>query len=613
MRASPPVIAVVLLGLAALVAGCAGSAAPGKAAAVDGPVLKRPKKKRSRTTKERRMAPGKAALEPVDRTKADAVYYAQVRTLEEGAPRAEAVAVAEGQIVYVGDRAGAKRWIDEETQLHDFGKAALFPGFVDAHGHLMGLGRSLSRLNLTGTKSYKEVLKRVRDWSEDHPGAWIQGRGWDQNDWKKKKFPTRGKLDAAAPDRPVALRRVDGHAVLVNSKALQIAGITKETADPEGGRILRDPKSGEPTGVLVDNAVDLLTEHLPPIDERARRQHADRAIEHLLSVGITAIHDAGTGDAELSTFEAMAQEGALRVRVYAMLDGGDASGIQLLQWAPRVGLYDHRLTVRAIKLFADGALGSRGAWLTEEYSDDPGNSGLRLTAPTELMAKTRLAHEQGYQVAIHAIGDAAARTALNTYEAVLARDIAKASTPKGAKAGLTLPRPRLEHAQVVDPGDRMRMASMKVVASMQPIHATSDMPWAGDRLGPRRTEWAYAWRSMLDNGVPTAFGSDCPVEPPAPLLGIYAAATRQNAKGKPAGGWTAKERVSIAEAVAAYTKGAAWAAFEEEIRGTLRPGKLADFTILDRDILALKSPKALLKTRVVATVVAGVIEHGKAP
>ncbi len=547
------------------------------------------------------MTPGKAKLDAVDRDKADAVFYAKVLTLEERSASAEAVAVAEGQIVYVGDRAGAKTWIDEDTQIHDFKGAALYPGFVDAHGHVMSLGRGLSRLNLTGTRSFEEVVKRVRDWAEDHPGAWILGRGWDQNDWKRKRFPTRDKLDKVAPDRPVALHRVDGHALLVNGKALQIAGISKDTPDPDGGRILRNAATGEPTGVLVDNAVDLVREHLPPVDDRTRREHADRAIERLLSVGLTGIHDAGTGDAELSTFESMAQEGALRVRIYAMIDGGATSGIQLMQWAPRVGLYDHRLTVRAIKLFADGALGSRGAWLTEDYADDSGNKGLRITQPTELMAKARLAHEQGYQVAIHAIGDAAARTVLDTYEAVFARALAKPNAIK--------PRPRLEHAQVVDPDDRMRMAAMKVVASMQPIHATSDMPWAGDRLGARRVEWAYTWRSMLDNGVPTAFGSDCPVEVPDPLKGIYAAATRQDANGRPKGGWTAKERVSIKEAVQAYTTGAAWAAFEEDIRGTITAGKLADFTVLDRDILSLKNPRQLLKTKVVATVVAGVIEH----
>ena len=545
------------------------------------------------------MAPGKAKLDPVDRTTADAVFYANVITLEEGSPQAKAVAVADGQIVYVGDRAGAKTWIDEDTVSHEWNKSTLFPGFVDAHGHLMGLGRSLSGLNLVGTTSYKAVLKKLRDWAEDHPGAWILGRGWDQNDWKKKKFPTRTKLDKVVRDRPVALTRIDGHALLVNSKALQIAGITRDTKDPEGGRILRS-KSGEPTGVLIDRAIDLVQEHIPAVDDRARRKHADRAIDLLLKVGLTAIHDAGTGDADLTTFEAMAQEGALRVRVYAMIDGTAESGGQLMQWAPRVGLYDHRLTVRAVKLFADGALGSRGAWLSEDYSDDPGNTGLRLTSPSELMAKTRRAHEQGYQVAIHAIGDAAARTALDTYEAVFARTFAKPDAPK--------PRPRLEHAQVVEPSDRMRMSAMKVVASMQPIHATSDMPWAHDRLGPKRLEWAYSWRSMLDNGVPTAFGSDTPVERPDPLLGIYAAATRQDLKGRPKGGWTAKERVSVKEAVLAYTAGPAWAAFEEDVRGTITVGKLADFTVLDRNILKIP-PKQLLKTKVVATVVGGVVEH----
>ncbi len=546
------------------------------------------------------MSPGNAKLERTDRDRADAVFHANVITLEEATPKAQSVAVADGQIVYVGGRGGADAWIDEDTVVHDWRKATMYPGFVDAHGHVMSLGAALSRLDLSGTRSAKQVVKRVKAWAAAHPGAWILGRGWDQNDWKKKRFPTRAGLDKVTPDRPVALRRVDGHALLVNGKALQIAGITKDTPDPEGGRIIRDPKTGEATGVLIDKATDLVSEHIPPVDQRARRAHADKAVERLLAHGVTSIHDAGTADADLSTFEAMAQEGALRVRIYAMIDAGSESGARMLQWPPRVGLYDHRLTVRTVKLFADGALGSRGAWLTEDYADDPGNKGLRLTAPSELMARARMAHEQGYQVAIHAIGDAASRTALDTYEAVFARVLAKAKAAQ--------PRPRLEHAQVVDPDDRMRMAAMKVVASMQPTHATSDMGWAGQRLGSRRVEWAYAWKSMLDHGVPTAFGSDCPVESSAPLLGIHAAATRQDRKGKPKGGWTAKERVSIKEAVQAYTTGAAWAAFEEDIRGTIAVGKLADFTVLDRDILGVR-PAKLLKTKVLATVVGGVVEH----
>jgi len=584
--------------MALALAACAGPSEPARPVG-EAPLLKRPKRSKP-VKKERRMAPGNAKLEATDRNKADAVFHANVITLEEGNPRAQSVAVADGQIVYVGDRAGAGAWIDEDTVVHDWGQATMYPGFVDAHGHVMSLGASLSRLDLSGARSSKQLVKRVQAWAAAHPGGWILGRGWDQNDWKKKRFPTRARLDKVTPNRPVALRRIDGHAMLVNGKALQIAGITKDTPDPQGGRILRDPKTGEATGVLIDKATDLVANSIPPVDQRARRAHADKAVERLLTHGVTSIHDAGTADADLSTFEAMAQEGALRVRIYAMIDAGAEAGVRMLQWPPRVGLYDHRLTVRAVKLFADGALGSRGAWLTDDYSDDPGNKGLRLTAPSELMARARLAHEQGYQVAIHAIGDAASRTALNTYEAVFARVLAKAHAAQ--------PRPRLEHAQVVDPDDRMRMAAMKVVASMQPTHATSDMDWAEQRLGPRRVQWAYAWKSMIEHGVPTAFGSDCPVESSAPLLGIHAAVTRQDRKGKPKKGWTAKERVSVKQAVQAYTMGAAWAAFEEDIRGTIAVGKLGDFTVLDRDILKIR-PRKLLKTKVVATVVGGVVEH----
>jgi predicted amidohydrolase YtcJ len=544
-------------------------------------------------------APRQVAKPTATRTYADVIFHADIVTLDPSKrkQRPKAVAVRGGRIVHVGTVAGAKKWADDATRVVNWQGLTFLPGFADAHGHLVGLGRSLGALDLRGSTSFDEVLERTQAYAKEHPGdGWLLGRGWDQNEWKKAKLPDGEALTTAFPGRPVLLTRVDGHAVVANRAALDAAGITAESEDPPGGRILRRKKTGEPTGVLVDRAIDLVAGAVPPPSADAIQGMVRAAADHLLSKGITQIHDAGTSVEALTAIEALAQAGDLKVRVYAMVDGSSEEGWKLLRWAPRVGLYDHRLTVRSVKLMADGALGSRGALLTEDYSDDAGNRGLAVTTPHELMAKAREATERGYQVSIHAIGDAGNRMVLDIFETIMARALRKGDSPRA----------RIEHAQVVDPSDHSRMSAMKVVASMQPVHCTSDMGWAGARLGPKRVKWAYAWRSLSDAGVTLAFGSDTPVEGPDPIVGIHAAVTRTDEQRAPEGGWQVQERIRIEEALAAYTTGAAHAAFEEELRGTIAVGKLADFTVLDRNLLEL-GPDDVLGTRVMATVVGGEI------
>ena len=527
---------------------------------------------------------------------ADAVYYARVVTLDDDLPEAEAVCVRDGQIVYVGDTDGAAPWLGRGTRAVDWSEHVLYPGLTDAHGHLAGLGEALASLDLTGAGSFDEVLARVRAAARASPRGWVLGRGWDDTRWRGGTPPGAAALDEAVPDRPVALTRVDGHALLVSSTALEQVGIDSSTKDPPGGLIARDPGTGEPTGLLLDRAMELVREHIrrPTPDELERL--LERALAHLATLGLTEVHDAGTDVATLGALERLARKKALPLRVYAMIDLGTETGRLLVQRPPRVGEFGHRLTVRAVKLLADGALGSRGAWLSEPYADAPGTTGLAVTPPHELMALAGDAHSRGYQVAIHAIGDAANRTALHVFEVTFSRELRRAD-------GVS-PRCRIEHAQVFDPEEYHLAAALGVIASMQPLQATDDMAWTEQRLGPERVRWAHAWRSLMDNGIRLAFGSDFPIVDASPLRGIHAATTRTDERGLPHGGWLPHQRLTVAEALRAYTRGAAWAAFEEDLRGSVSVGKLADFTVLDTDLLA-GEPEDVLQARVVATVVGG--------
>lgn len=502
------------------------------------------------------------------------------------------VAVNNGQIVGIFPQAQVDSRIASEVI--NLQKAHVFPGFTESHGHLLGYGKALLSVDLTGVATYQKLVERVVERAAVVPkGQWITGRGWDQNLWPEKQFPHHQQLSREVPQHPVLLRRVDGHAALVNALALEFAGITKTTADPPGGKILRD-SLGQPTGVLIDRAVELVERVVPPPSPQELREQIQQAQLALVRFGITEIHDAGVGAEDLEVLRDMARHGELMVRVYVMLDGSDPDLLQKEFSRGPEELPENVpggfLRVRAVKLYADGALGSRGALLSRPYSDAPDTRGLALTSKEKLAEVVRDAARAGFQPCIHAIGDAAVTEVLDLYRQVLgerAREL----------------RPRVEHAQIVSPEDVPRFADVGVIASVQPTHCTSDMPWAPARLGEDRIPWAYRWRSLLEAGGKLCLGSDVPVESPDPRLGLWAAVTRQLPSGYPAGGWNPEEALTLTQAVAGYTEWAAWAAFEEGKRGKIATGFLADFTIFDRDVSAAK--EAILPAKVVRTVVAG--------
>ena len=485
---------------------------------------------------------------------------------------------ADGRLLAVGDaKTLSAQYADAERI--DAGDATVIPGLIDAHGHLMGLGYALMRADLVGSRDKADVVARLQAYEKTLPsGAWVLGGGWDQNDWPEKKFPTAADLDAAFPERPVWLERVDGHAGWANSAALkevekQLAGKTLVGDwQPDGGRILR--KDGKATGVFVDQAMQLVTDVLPTPDDRFREQALQRALAAAARDGLTGVHDMGTSGEELALYKRFADAGRLTLRIDAYADGDRQAMADLCEH----GAYRHaggRLEMRGVKLYIDGALGSRGAALLADYSDEPGNRGLLVTGPEEYEAIVRKAKGCHLQVATHAIGDRGNRIVLDTYERVLGDD---------AKSDH---RWRIEHAQIVSPEDIPRFAKVGVIASMQPTHATSDMPWAQDRLGKERLFGAYAWQRFLASGAHLALGSDFPVESPDPRLGLYAAVTRQDREGHPPGGWLPEQRLSAAEALRGFTADAAYAGRDEAEVGKLAAGMRADFVILASDPLAV--------------------------
>ena len=508
-----------------------------------------------------------------------------IHTMDPAHPSAKALVIREGKLAFVGEEGPALQLAGPDAAVERWPDSTIVPGLVDAHAHLAGLGRALSIVSLEPARSEAEAVALLEKAPKSSfQGEWLVGRSWDQNDWTTTAFPTRASLDAKYPKTPVFLSRVDGHAAWVNSEALRRAGVTKATKDPAGGRILRDA-AGEPTGVLVDNALELVAAKVPSLTVAEQQHHLKVALETCARVGLTGIHDAGVG---LGTFRLMQQLdmlGALPVRVYEMADGSGDEANEFLGLGTFKGRH---LELRAVKLVADGALGSRGAALEAPYSDEPGQRGLLLITPEVLQEKARAFSERGFQVAVHAIGDRANTLVIDGLSKL----------PAGG-------RHRVEHAQVLSAGDVGRFAKAGLVASYQPTHATSDMPWAEARVGAERLANAYAWRSVLDTGARVAFGSDFPVEDPNPLWGLYAARTRQDRIGKPEGGWMPKQRVTGDEALAGFTTGAAWASFSEDHRGMLKAGFDADFVVLPVDPVT-DAPKSLLDAKVQVTVVDGV-------
>ena len=522
-----------------------------------------------------------------------------IRTMDPARPVATAMAFDDdGTILAVGAAEALRaRWADARHV--DLGGATVVPGLIDAHGHVAGLGLARLRVDLAGTRDKAAVLSRLRDFEARlAPGEWLLGRGWDQNDWPERSFPTAADLDAAFPDRPVWLERVDGHAGWANTAALRATGQVLDAGGargdwhPDGGRIVRDP-GGRATGVLVDTAMAIVDGVLPVMDAAAIERALALGMEAAVRHGLTGVHDAGVSLQQLEAYRRLADRGEMPLRVHAMADG-DA---EALAWLCREGPYRHpggRLQMRAVKLYVDGALGSRGAALLEDYADDPGNRGLLMLPPARLREVATRARDCGIQVATHAIGDRGNRVVLDAYAEALE-----------GHPGL---RWRIEHAQVLAPGDLPRLAPLGVIASMQPTHATSDMPWAGDRLGPARVHGAYAWRSLRDSGARLALGSDFPVESVDPRLGLLAAATRADQAGEPIGGWLPGELLTPFEALRGFTRDAAFAGFAEAEVGTLAEGMRADFVVLGEDPLGIPAA-ALDGLTVLSTWVDGAPVH----
>nr|WP_208401937.1 amidohydrolase [Sphingomonas oligoaromativorans] len=485
---------------------------------------------------------------------------------------------------------GDKRpeWLD--FKLDGKGRT-LLPGLIDAHGHVMELGFQLTHVDLSGTTSLADAQTKVANYAASHPQpAWVQGFGWNQEKWGLGRFPTAADLDLAVKDRPVVLTRVDGHALLANTAAMAAAGISASTKDPAGGRIERDAK-GKPTGVFVDAAKDLILRAVPQPAPLERDDAFRKAQEALLGFGITATCDMGTSADDWNVLRRAGDAGQLRVRIVSYGLGVDTA-LSVAGTGPTPWLYDGHLRMVGVKLFADGALGSRGAWLKQPYADKPDTRGLQFLDDTKLKNLMSRAAMDGFQVAVHAIGDAANAQVLGAYEEL-------AETYKGDR------RWRIEHAQIVDPADLPRFARNGIVASMQPTHETSDWKMAEARLGPERLKGAYAWATMEAEHVPLAFGSDYPVESPNPFPGLAAAVSREDAQGQPPGGWQPSEKITMPQALAAFTSGAAYAAKAEDRLGSLEPGHMADFVLVDRDPLTTTDPQAIRATQVQETWIGG--------
>lgn len=515
------------------------------------------------------------------------LFNGNIYPCDPACPHAEAIGIHQGKIVAVGKTTDLRALVTAHTEQLDLRGGTVIPGLIDAHVHFISFSLSLQQVNLDGAPSLQDAVSRVAARiQETPPGRWILGRGWNQNAWPEPIYPTKEALDRIAPHHPVCLRRKDGHLLWVNSLVLQKAGITRNTPDPEGGKIDRD-QQGEPTGILRENAMDLVFKIIerPGHDEmlsatRLGLQEANR-------LGITGIHNC-EGPAEFRVFQDLIAADSLSLRVWMMipsryLEEAIALGI-------RTGFGNEMLRVGQVKIFADGTLGSQTALMIEPFEGQAGNRGIAVKPKEEIREMVYKALAAGLGTAIHAIGDQANRDLLDIYE--------------GYDKPEQRPRCRIEHVQILHPHDIPRLAKLGVIASMQPIHCTSDM-YVADKFWGKRARYSYAWKSLLSAGAILAFGSDCPVETIDPLAGIHAAVTRQRANGEPEGGWYPEERLTVEEAVKAYTWGAAYAAGEEDIRGSITPGKLADLVVLSQDIFRIP-PAEILNTKVEYTIV-----HGK--
>jgi predicted amidohydrolase YtcJ len=519
----------------------------------------------------------------------------RVHTLDPARPFATAVALQGNRVLGVGSDAEVDRLVGPSTRVLELAGRTVVPGFNDSHAHLLGIGFGRLDVDLVGTRSFQEVVERVAAAVRTRrPGDWVRGRGWHEGKWSApapgavRGFPVHAALSAVSPDNPVLLQRADGHAVLANARAMALRGITRATVAPAGGELIRDA-DGEPTGVFVDNAKSLVP--APPRTPEEEARALELAMQECLEKGVTSLTDAGEDMDVLALYRRAASAGTLHTRLYVM-----AEGLETMRalGRPEIGLGGGLLTIRAVKMYADGALGSRGAALLAPYADDPGNRGLLLTPPETILETARFALAHGFQAATHAIGDRANRIVLDAYERALAEARPAAS-----------PRFRVEHAQVLDAADVPRFAQLGVIASIQGIHCPSDRPWAPARLGMERIrEGAYAWRKLLASGARLLNGTDAPVEDVSPILNFHATVTRQDANGQPPGGYDPDQKLTREEALRTMTADGAYGNFEEQTKGTLAPGKLADLVVLSQDLLSVPDD-ALVATQVDATIVDG--------
>ena len=525
-----------------------------------------------------------------------------IYTVNERQPHAEAIAVKAGKIIFVGSNKDAKDYEAKDTRVVDLHGNTVVPGLTDSHYHLMGVGERELTLNLEGTMSLEDFIARVKaQVDRAKPGEWVTGRGWIETFWKPPVFPTRWELDKIAPNNPVYLTRADGHASIANSAALKIAGITKETPNPFGGEFLKDGKTGEPSGMLIDGAQGRVAARIP----RGGKEEAEQAlligVKRSLALGWCEVQIPGNAYDEIELLKKLFGEGKIKLRIYDAVGGPGPSAQRLLREGPIIGAFDNHFTVRGIKAYMDGALGSRGAALLEPYSDAPTTSGFFITKEEALLPLFNEALRQGIQVETHAIGDRGNRTILDLYEKAF-------KTVPPAERKISEPRWRVEHAQIVNPADIPRFASLGVIPSMQPSHAIGDLHFAPSRLGMKRLEGAYAWQSFIKSGSIIPGGSDAPVERGEPMIEFYAAVARKDQKGFSGEGWHPEQALSREQALKMFTIWAAYAAFEEKLKGSLEVGKLADLTVLSADIMKITEPE-ILKTRCVLTIVGGEVVY----
>jgi predicted amidohydrolase YtcJ len=545
----------------------------------------------------RALSGGMTSRPAIENPSADLVLvHGNFLTLDKECPRAEALAISGQSIVATGPDYRIRKWIGPRTHVVDLGGQFATAGFNDSHVHVEEAGLAKLAVQFNGVRSLGEFQGRIRAALPNYsPGEWMTGRGWDHTLWPEQKFPTRQDLDVVAKDRPMLFDRVDGHVSVANSLALARAHITRETADPPGGHIVKDAVTGEPTGMLKeDSAMDLVRSLVPAPSAEKRRRGIQLALEDASRNGVTSAQDFSSWPA-FQVYEDLKRAGQLKVRITEWLPF-ELPLDQLEKYRGEGGTSDPWLKTGALKGFMDGSLGSRTAALLAPYSDDPGTLGLLRMEPEYVK---RLAIERdraGFQIALHAIGDRANRVALDAYEA-----IEKTNTPRDR-------RDRVEHAQVLAPEDIPRFAKLNVVASMQPSHILSDVRWAEQRIGPTRAKGAYSWHSLEAQGTRLAFGTDYPVEPINPMRGLYACVTRETPEGEPKGGWEPQERISIQDCLRDYTVGSAYAEFEENRKGELKPGQFADIVVLSEDVTKC-SPEAMLKTTVEMTIAGGQVTY----